>query len=72
MNGEGVFAEDAKAEGGDPVGERRFFEVADAIDTEGDQVASEGHVAGGLAWVASASSQRRSEEGGEEDSAKDR
>ena len=47
VGGEGVEAEDAEAEGDEPVGERRFFEVADAVDAEGDEVAGEGHVAGG-------------------------
>ena len=37
MGGEGVEAEDAEAEGDEPVGERGFFEVADAVDVEGDR-----------------------------------
>ena len=68
MGGEGVEAEEAEAEGDEPVGERGFFEVADAVDVEGDEVAGEGHVAGG-AGVGGVGvvEQRRGEEGGEED-----
>src|ERR1700730_4045552 len=47
MCGEGVEAEEAEAEGDEPVGERRFFEIADAVDSESDEVAGEGHVTGG-------------------------
>ena len=68
MGGEGVEAEDAEAEGDEPVGERGFFEVADAVDVEGDEVAGEGHVAGG-AGVGGVGvvEQRRGEERGEEE-----
>jgi hypothetical protein len=68
VRGEGVEAEEAKAEGDEPVGERRFFEVTDAVNAEGDEVAGDGHVAGG-AGVSGVGvvEQRRSEEGGEED-----
>ena len=48
MSGEGVEAEDAEAEGDEPVGERRLFEIADAVDVQGDEVAGESHVAGGV------------------------
>src|SRR5580658_392360 len=48
MDREGVFAEDAKADGGDPVGERRFFEVADTVDVECDPVAGVKHGLRGL------------------------
>src|ERR1700733_5685833 len=68
MGGEGVETEDAEAESDEQVGEGRFFEVADAIDTEGDEVAGEGHVAGG-AGVRGVGvvEQWRGEERGEED-----
>ncbi len=58
VGGEGVEAEDAEAEGDEPVGERRFFEVADAVDVEGDEIAGEAMWRAALAWVASASSSR--------------
>ena len=48
VRGEGVAAEDAEADGGDPVGQRSFFEVADVVHTQGDPVAGEGHLAGGV------------------------
>jgi len=66
VGGEGVEAEDAEAEGNEPVGERGFFEVSDAVDVEGDEVAGEGHVAGG-AGVGGVGvvEQRRREERGE-------
>ncbi len=68
MGGEGVEAEEAEAESDDPVRERGFFEVADAVDLEGNEVAGEGHVAGGAGVGAvGVVEQRRSEEGGEED-----
>jgi hypothetical protein len=68
MGGEGVEAEEAEAEGDEPVGEGGFFEVADAVDVESDEVAGEGHVTGG-AGVRGVGvvEQRRGEEGGEED-----
>ena len=68
VGGEGVEAEEAKAEGDEPVGERCFFEVADAVDVEGDEIAGEGHVAGG-AGVGGVGviEQRGAPEGGEED-----
>lgn len=47
MRGEGVEAEEAERDGVEPVGERGFFEIADAIHMEGDPVAGERHVAGG-------------------------
>ena len=68
MRGEGVEAEEAEAEGDEPVGERRFFEVADAVDAEGDEVAGEGHVAGGVGvGGVGVVEQRRGEESGEEE-----
>ena len=68
MGGEGVEAEDAEAEGVEPVGEGRFLEVADAVDVEGDPVAGEGHVAGGVGvGGVGVVEQRRGEERGEED-----
>lgn len=68
MGAEGVEAEEAIADGDEPVGERRFFEIADAVDVEGDPIAGEGHVTGG-AGVRGVGviEQRRGEEGGEED-----
>ncbi len=68
MGGEGVEAEDAEAEGVEPVGEGGFLEVADAVDAEGDEVSGEGHVAGcvGVGGVGVVE-QGRSEESGEED-----
>ena len=48
VGGEGVEAEDAEGEGSEPVGEGSFFEVADAVYVEGDEVSGEGHVLGGL------------------------
>ena len=57
-----------KLSGDDPVGERGFFEVADAVDAEGDPVAGEGHVAGGVGVGAvGVVEQRRGEERGEEE-----
>jgi len=68
VGGESVEAEDAEAEGVEPVGEGRFLEVADAVDVEGDEISGEGHVAGsvGVGGVGVVE-QRRGEEGGEED-----
>ena len=40
--------EELEADGGDPVGEGRLFEVADAVDVEGDPVAGGEHGLGGL------------------------
>ena len=37
-----------KLSGDQPVGQRRLFEVADAVDVEGDPVAGVEHVAGGV------------------------
>ena len=48
VGGEGVEAEEAKAGGGDPVGQRRFFEVAHSVDAQGDPVSGEDHLAGGI------------------------
>jgi hypothetical protein len=48
MRGEGVEAEDPKADGDQPVGERRFFQIADVVDAEGDPIAGEQHLAGGV------------------------
>ncbi len=68
VGGEGVEAEDAEAEGVEPVGEGSFLEVADAVDVEGDEISGQGHVAGcvGVGGVGVVE-QRRGEEGGEED-----
>ena len=68
MRGEGVEAEDAEAKGDEPVGERSFFQVADAVDAEGDEVAGEGHVASGAGVGAvGIIEQWRGEEGCEEE-----
>ena len=48
MDGEGVEAEDAEAEGDEPVGEGRFLKVANAVDVKGDEIAGGGHVTGGV------------------------
>ncbi len=56
MGGEGIEAEDAEAEGVEPVGQRRFFEVADAVDVQGDKSPVRAMWRAALAWVASASS----------------
>jgi hypothetical protein len=68
MGGEGVEAEEAEAERDEPIGKRRFFEVTDAVDAESDEIASEGHVAGG-AGVGGVGvvEQWRGKERGEED-----
>lgn len=47
VGGEGVEAEEAEAEGDQPVGEGRLFEVSDAVDVKGNEVAGECHVASG-------------------------
>jgi hypothetical protein len=68
MRGEGVEAEDAEAEGDEPVGEWCLLEVTDAVDLEGDEIAAEGHVAGGVGvGGVGVVEQRRGEERGEED-----
>ena len=68
MRGEGVAAEDAEAGGGDPVGKRGLLKIADVVDAEGDPVAGEGHLAGGVGVGAVGVVQhRRGEEGGEEE-----
>ena len=52
----------------EPVRERRFFEVADAVDAEGDEVSGGGHGAGGLGvGGVGVVEQRRREEGAEEE-----
>jgi hypothetical protein len=68
VGGEGVEAEETEAEGDEPVGKRRFFEVADAVDVESDEVAGKSHVTGsaGVGGVGVVE-QRRREESGEED-----
>ena len=68
MDGEGVEAEDAEAESDEPVGEWSFFEVADAVDVKGDEVAGKSHVAGsaGVGGVGVVE-QWRSEERGKEE-----
>ena len=48
MNGEGVLAEEAHARRGDPVGEWRLFEIADAVDVKCDPVAGVQHGLCGL------------------------
>ena len=48
MRGKGVEAEETEAKSAQPVGERRFFEIADAVDTKRDEIAGECHVAGGV------------------------
>ncbi len=68
MGGEGVEAEDAEADGDDPVGQRSFFEIADAVDAQGDPVAGESHLAGGVGvGGVGVVEQGRGEERGEED-----
>ena len=37
-----------KLRGYEPIGERGFLEVADAADVEGDEIAGESHMAGGV------------------------
>jgi len=48
VGGEGVFTEDLKADGHDPVGQGRLLDVADAVDLAGDPVAAVDDVLGGL------------------------
>jgi hypothetical protein len=48
VHGEGVDAKEAEADSDDPVGEGGFFQVADVVDAQGDPVAGEGHLAGGV------------------------
>ena len=48
MYGEGVDSEEAEADGDDPVGKGGLFQVADVVDAQGDPVAGEGHLAGGV------------------------
>ena len=48
VGGKGVLAEDLVGTGDDPVGERRFLDVADAVDLGGDEVAGLRHVLRGL------------------------
>ncbi len=61
-------SEEAQADGGDPVGEGRFFEVADAVDVEGDPVAGGEHGLGGLSvGGVGVVEQGRIVEGGDED-----
>ena len=69
VGGEGVEAEEAEADGYEPVGERGFFEIADAVDVEGGPVAGEGDVAGGLCvgGVGVVEQGRCEESGAEED-----
>ncbi len=52
----------------EPVGEGGLFEVADAVDVEGDEVSGEGHVAGGVGvGGVGVVEEGRGEERGEED-----
>ncbi len=53
---EGVEAEDAEADRGEPVGQGRFLEVADAVHAQRDEVPVVAMARAALAWVASASS----------------
>ena len=48
MRGEDVVAEEPVIDGHDPVGKRRLFEIADAVDIERDPVAAECNVFGDL------------------------
>jgi hypothetical protein len=48
VHGEGVNAECAQAGGDDPVGERGFFQIAHVVDAQGDPVAGESHLTGGV------------------------
>ena len=48
VGGEGVDAEETEAGGDDPVGERGFFEIAHIVDAQGDPVAGESHMTGGV------------------------
>ena len=68
MRGEGGFAEGRHAEGGNPVGEWGFFEVADAVDAEGDEVVRVEHGLRGLSvGGVGVVEQRRGVEAGGED-----
>ena len=68
MDGEGVEAEESEAKGYEPVRKRGFFEIADAIDVEGDEVTGGGHGAGGLGvGGVGVVEEWGGEEGGEED-----
>jgi hypothetical protein len=68
VHGEGVDAECAEAEGDDPVREWGFLEVAHVVDAQGDPVAGEGHLAGGVGVGAvGVVEDGRSEERGEEE-----
>ena len=73
VGGEDVVAEDAVVEGDDPVGERGFFEIADAVDVEGDPISSLGDVFGDLGvGGVSVVEERRREERGDVDGDEDR
>ena len=48
MRGEDVIAEDMVVDGGEPVGKRRLFQIADAVDLQRDPVAGERHVLRGI------------------------
>ena len=48
MGGEDVVAEEVIVDGDHPVGERRFFEVANAVHVHRDPVSAGGDVLGGL------------------------
>jgi hypothetical protein len=48
MSGEHVVAEEVIVDGDDPVGQRRLFEIADAVDVHRDPVVAGGDVLGGL------------------------
>lgn len=68
VRGKGVEAEDAEGDGVEPIRQGSFFEVADAVDVEGDPVAGEGHGAGGVGVGAvGVVEQGRGEEGREEE-----
>ena len=61
-------AEEGEGEGGEPVGEWRFFEVADAVDVQGDEVSGVEHGEGGLGvGGVGVVEDGRGEEGGEEE-----
>ena len=48
VDGEGVFAEEFHGGGDEPVGERRFFKIANAVDVKRDPVRGAEHGAGSL------------------------
>ena len=48
MSGKGILAEDQVGTGHDPVGKRRLFDIADAVDLGRDPVAALGKVLRGL------------------------